>query len=65
MQRVNATRLVDVFLWECHYIANRPLCSTTNAMLRRSSIRFVDVDPYKKLMALKSKRGGNQAHKGL
>jgi len=49
--QTNASRLVDVLLWECHPLPNMPLCSSLRALLRRSGLTDIHNEPYVKLLA--------------
>ena len=51
--RTNASRLVDVLLWECHRLPNMPLCNdrAVAMQLRRSGVAHIFREPYTTLLA--------------
>ena len=47
MLALNATQLVDVLLWECHYVASTSVkCHTLEDMLRGGGVKVVFREPY-------------------
>lgn len=43
---LNATRIVDVFLWECHPRTGRPACREHGRNLKKAGVRFLAQEPY-------------------